>query len=106
MGRDFGRSAEFAFALSIPGGIAIAALFALGYLDGAAAIVGAAAMLALSVPMAIASVFSLARARAAIDRLGPDAAADEAAAPGYQNYRLNLAARTIWPAVLRLRRSW
>jgi len=92
MGRDFGRSAEFAFALSIPGGIAIAALFALGYLDGVAAIVAAAAMLALSVLMAIASVLSLARTRAAIDRLGPAAAPDEAAALGHQSYRLNSAA--------------
>ncbi len=106
MGRDFGRSAEFALALSMPGGIAIAALFALGYLDGMAAIVAGTAMLALSVLMAIASVLSLARARAAIDKLGPDAAPGEAAAPGYRRYRLNLAARTIWPAVLRLRRSW
>jgi two-component system phosphate regulon sensor histidine kinase PhoR len=106
MERDFGRSAEFAVALSIPGGIAIAALFALGYLDGMAAIVAAAAMLALAALMAIPLVLSLAGARAAIDRLGPDAAPDEAAAPGYRSYRLNLAARTIWPAVLRLRRSW
>jgi len=106
MERDFGRTAEFALALSVPGGIAIAALFALDDLDGGAAIVAAAAMLTLSVLMAIASVLSLARARAAIDRLGPDAAPDEAAAPGYRIHRLSLAARAIWPAVLRLRRSW
>jgi two-component system phosphate regulon sensor histidine kinase PhoR len=106
MGRDFGRSAEFALALTIPGGIAIAVLFALGHLDGVAAIVAVAAMLALSVLIAIASVLSLVGARAAIDRLGPDAAPGEAAALGYRSYRLNLAARTIWPAVLRLRRSW
>jgi two-component system phosphate regulon sensor histidine kinase PhoR len=106
MGRDFGRSAGLALALSTPGGIAIAGLFALGFLDGAAAIIAAAAMLALAALMAIPLVLSLARARAAIDRLGPDAAPDEAAPPGYRNRRLSLAARVIWPAVLRLRRSW
>ncbi len=106
MGRDFGRSAGLALALSTPGGIAIAGLFALGFLDGAAAIIAAAAMLALAALMAIPLVLSLARARAAIDRLGPDAAPGEAVAPGYRNRRLSLAARVIWPAVLRLRRSW
>ena len=105
MGRDFGQSARLALALSAPGGIAIAALFALGCLDGTAAIAAAAAMLALSALMAILLVASLAEARAAIDRLGPDAAPGEAA-PGYRNRRLSLAARVIWPAVLRLRRSW
>jgi two-component system phosphate regulon sensor histidine kinase PhoR len=95
-----------ALALSTPGGIAIAALFALGYLDGMAAIVAVTAMLALSALMAIASVLALAGARAAIDGLGPDAAPDKAAAPGYRSHRLSLAARAIWPAVLRLRRSW
>ena len=103
MGRDFGRSTGLALALSTPGGIAIAALFALGFLDGTAAIVAAAAMLALSALMAIPLVLSLAGARAAIDRLGPDAAPGEVAAPGYRTHRLSLAARVIWPAVLRLR---
>ncbi len=106
MGRDFGRSAGLALALSTPGGIAIAVLFALGFLDGTAAIVAAAAMLALAALMAIPLVLSLAGARAAIDRLGPDAAPGGAAAPGYRNHRLSLAVRVIWPAVLRLRRSW
>jgi two-component system phosphate regulon sensor histidine kinase PhoR len=105
MERDFGRSVGFALALSTPGGIAIAALFALGFLDGKATLVAVAAMLSLSAVMAIASVLSLAGTRAAIDRLGPDAP-DRAAAPGYRGHRFSLAARAIWPAVLRLRRSW
>src|SRR6266849_727023 len=106
MERDFGRSVGFALALSTPGGIAIAALFALGFLDGKAALVAVAAMLSLSAVMAIASVLSLAGTRAAIDRLGPNAAPDEAAAPDYRSHRLSLAARAIWPPVLRLRRAW
>src|SRR6266849_1558979 len=106
MERDFGRSVGFALALSTPGGIAIAALFALGFLDGKAALVAVAAMLSLSAVMAIASVLSLAGTRAAIDRLGPHAASDEAAAPDYRSHRLSLAARAIWPTVLRLRRAW
>src|SRR6266849_6577992 len=106
MERDFGRSIGFALALSTPGGIAIAALFALGFLDGKAALVAVAAMLSLSAVMAIASVLSLAGTRAAIDRLGPNAASDEAAAPDYRSHRLSLAARAIWPTVLRLRRAW
>src|SRR5712692_1146443 len=106
MERDFGRSIGFALALSTPGGIAIAALFALGFLDGKAALVAVAAMLSLSAVMAIASVLSLAGTRAAIDRLGPNAAPDEAAAPDYRSHRLSLAARAIWPPVLRLRRAW
>ncbi|MFI4947647.1 MAG: ATP-binding protein [Alphaproteobacteria bacterium] len=106
MGRNLGRSAVFALALSMPGGIASAALFAFGGLDGVTAIVGAAAMLALSALMTIALVASLGGARAAIDRLGPDAPPSEAAAPGDRRHRLSLAARVIWPAVLRLRRSW
>ena len=106
MGRNFGRSAGFVLALSTPGGIAIAALFALGFLDGPAAIVAVTAMLALAALMAIALGLSFTGARAAIDRLGPDAAPSEAGAPGFQNRRLSPAARVIWPAVLRLRRSW
>jgi two-component system phosphate regulon sensor histidine kinase PhoR len=106
MGREFGRSAGFALALSTPGGIAIAALFALGLVDGTAAIVAAAAMLALAALMAVVLVVSLAGVRAAIDRLGPDATPGEVAAPGYRPHRLSLTARVIWPAVLRLRRSW
>jgi two-component system, OmpR family, phosphate regulon sensor histidine kinase PhoR len=105
MERDFGRSVGFAFALSTPGGIAIAALFALGFLDRTTAILAATAMLALSALMAIASALSLAGTRAAIDGLGPDAAGGPGA-PGYRSPRSSLAARAIWPAVLRLRRSW
>jgi two-component system, OmpR family, phosphate regulon sensor histidine kinase PhoR len=100
MERDFGRSAGVALALSTPGGIAVAALFALGFLDRTTAIVAAAALLALSGLMATAWVLSLAGTRAAIDRLGPDAP------PGARSPRLSMAARAIWPAVLRLRRSW
>src|SRR5579863_3023576 len=106
MERDFGRGAAFVLALSTPGGIAIAALFALGLLDGTAAIVAATGMLALSTLMAIALGFSLAGAHAAIDRLGPDAVPDEAAARSYRSHRLSPATRAIWPAVLRLRRAW
>src|SRR6266702_5776320 len=81
MERDFGRSVGLALALSTPGGIAIAALFVLGFLDRTTAIVAAVAMLALSTLMAIALVLSLAGTRAAIDRLGPDAP-DGPVAPG------------------------
>jgi len=105
MERDFGRSVGFALALSTPGGIAIAGLFALGFLDRTTAIVAAVAMLALSALMAIALVLSLAGTRTAIDRLGPDAP-DRPVAAGYRRPPLSLAARAIWPAVLRLRRSW
>src|SRR6266478_2390370 len=105
MERDFGRSVGFALALSTPGGIAIAALFVLGFLDPTTAIAAVAAMLTLSVLMAIAIVLSLAGTRNEIDRLGPDAAKRPAAA-GYRRPPLSLAARVIWPAVLRLRRSW
>ena len=105
MERDFGRSVGLALALSTPGGIAIAGLFALGFLDRTTAIVAAVAMLALSALMAIALVLSLAGTRNAIDRLGPDAP-DRLAAPGYRRPPLSLSARAIWPAVLRLRRSW
>src|SRR5260370_19559325 len=73
MERDFGRSAGFALALSTPGGIAIAGLFALGFLDRTTAIVAAVAMLALSALMGIALVLSLAGTRNAIDRLSPHA---------------------------------
>src|SRR6266702_4021704 len=106
MERDFGRSLGFALALSTPGGIAIAVLFALGFLDRMAAIVSEAGLLALSSVMAFAWALSLAGTRAAIDRLGPNAAPHETAARGYRSPRLGLAARAIWPAVLRLRRLW
>jgi len=103
---DFGRSAGLALALSTPGGIAIAALFALGFLDGMAAIVAVAVMLAAAILMAAASGLRLAGARAAIDRLGPSAAPDEAATPGYRGPGSILTARAVWPAVLRLARAW
>jgi two-component system, OmpR family, phosphate regulon sensor histidine kinase PhoR len=106
MERDFGRSAGLALVLSIPGGIAIAAMFALGLLDGSAAIIGVAALLAAAALMAITSVLALAGARAAIDRLGPDAAPVDVAGPGYRSPGLILTARAIWPAVLRLGRAW
>ena len=106
MGRDFDRSVGFALALSTPGGIAIAALFALGFLDRTVAIVAGAAILASATLMAVASAFAIAGARAAIDRLSPDAVPDEPAAPGYRSPGLSLTARAIWPAVLRLRRAW
>jgi len=106
MGRNFGRSVGLALLLSTPGGIAIAALFALGLIDGMAALVAIAALLGLAALLAIPVVLSLARARAAIEGLGPDATPGEAAAAGYRARRLSLAARAIWPAVLRLRRSW
>src|SRR5205823_3996309 len=80
MGRDFDRSVGFALALSTPGGIAIAALFAFGFLDRTVAIVAGAAILASATLMAVASAFALAGARAAIDRLSPDAAPHEPAA--------------------------
>jgi len=106
MERDFRRSVGLALALSTPGGLAIAALFALGFLDGTAAIVAAAAMLAGAALIATASALALAGARAAIDRLGPHAAPDEAATPGYRGPGVSLTARAIWPAVLRLGRAW
>ena len=106
MDRDFGRSAGFALALSIPGGMALATLFALGLLDGGSAIVAAAGMLALATLMAIAFTLSLAGARAAIDRLGPDAAPGDPGTPGHPSHWLSPAARATWPAVLRLRRAW
>jgi two-component system phosphate regulon sensor histidine kinase PhoR len=106
MERDFGRGALFALVLSTPGGLAIAALFALGRLDATAGVVAATGVLALSTLMAIASAFSLAGARADIDRLGPDAAPGEAVAQDYRSRRLSPATRAIWPAVLRLRRAW
>src|SRR5207245_10908021 len=52
---------------------------------------------------AVAWVLWLAGRRAAVDGRGPDAARDASVAPGP---RLSLTARAIWPAVLRLRRSW
>jgi two-component system, OmpR family, phosphate regulon sensor histidine kinase PhoR len=108
--RGIGRSVGLALALATPGGIVVAALFGLGFFDATAAIVAAAALLALSVLLAIPLLLSLAGARAAIDRLGPDAA--PGATPGAitprsgRHRRLSLAARAVWPAVLRLRRSW
>jgi two-component system, OmpR family, phosphate regulon sensor histidine kinase PhoR len=106
MERDFGRSAALALALSTPGGIAITTLFALGFLDGTAATIAAAAMLAAAALIAIASALALPGARAAIDRLGPNAAPDDAATQGYRRPRFILSAGTTWPAVLRLGRAW
>jgi two-component system phosphate regulon sensor histidine kinase PhoR len=106
MGRAFGRSVGFALALSTPGGVTVAVLFALGILDGTAAIVALVAILALSALMAGTLAVSLTGMRVAIDRLGPDAATAEVAVPRYRPRRLSLVARVIWPAVLRLRRSW
>src|SRR5579863_5184830 len=98
MGKNLGRSAGFALALAMPGGTFIAALFAFGVIDGATAILAALAVLGLATLMTIALLVSLGAARAAIDRLLPDAAAGEAAAPGDRRHRLSLAARVIWPA--------
>ena len=100
MWRAVGRTTGLALALSAPGGVVLAALFALGLLDGMVAIAAAAAMLPASAVLAIPLVLSLTGAHQAIEGLGPQAA------PGYRSRRLSLAARTIWPAVLRLRRSW
>ena len=58
-------------------------------------------LVALAALLAIPLALSLARARTAIARLGPDEAA-----PFERERRLSLAARLIWPAVLRLRRAW
>jgi two-component system phosphate regulon sensor histidine kinase PhoR len=106
MGRDFSRGAGLTFALATPGGITIAALFALGFVGGSTAIAALAAMLALSSLLAIPSVLSLARARAAIDGFGPGATPAEATPASFRPRRLSLAARVLWPAVHRLRRSW
>src|SRR5437763_798352 len=45
MGREFGRGAGLALVLAMPGGIALAALYALGLLDGAVALAAADAVL-------------------------------------------------------------
>jgi two-component system, OmpR family, phosphate regulon sensor histidine kinase PhoR len=100
MWRAIGRTGGLALALSTPGAAALAALFGLGLLDGAVALAAAAAMLAASALLAIPLVLSLAGAHEAIEALGPEAAS------GNRSRRLGLAARAIWPAVLRLRRSW
>jgi len=43
MGREFGRSAGLVLALAMPGGIALAALYALGLLESRAVLVALAA---------------------------------------------------------------
>lgn len=101
MERAIGRSAGLALALATPGGIVVAALFGIGFFDATVALVAAAALAALSVLLAIPLLLSLAGARAAIDGLGPGAAPQSD-----RQRRLSLAARAVWPAVLRLRRSW
>ena len=64
MGR---RPALFvALALSMPGGVAIAGLFGLGFLDRTVAFAAAAAMLGLAALLAVASAVGLAGTRAAI----------------------------------------
>jgi two-component system, OmpR family, phosphate regulon sensor histidine kinase PhoR len=102
MSRGLGPTGGLILALWLPGGIVILALHALGLLDRAAAIAAAVALLAPAVLLAIPLVLSLIGARAAIDGLGPGPA--PAGSP--DGRRLSLAARAIWPAVMRLRRAW
>jgi len=73
MGHEFG-GVGFALALAAPGGVALAVLYAFGRLDGASALAAAAATAGLAVLLAIPLIVSLARAQAAIARLGPEAA--------------------------------
>lgn len=100
-----GRNALLVLALAAPGIIVIAALFGFGAIGGTAATLAAAALLAVAAPLAIPLVFSLAGARAAIEGLGPDAAV-AGAPPTSASLRLSLAGQAIWPAVVRLQRSW
>ena len=96
------RVAGLTVALWLPGGSVVAALYGIGVLDATAATVAGAAILALVPVLAAPLWLSLAAARAAIDHLGPSAAASAAPPPA----RLSLAARTLWPALMRLRRTW
>src|SRR5436309_8147587 len=101
MGREFGRSAGLVLALAMPGGIALAALYALGLLESRAALGALAATVGLAALLAIPFSLSVARARASLAGLGPDAAA-----PLDRELPRGLVARMIWPAALRLRRAW
>src|SRR5262245_19437797 len=101
MGREYGRSLGLALALGTPGAAILAGLFAVGSLDAAAALTALAVLVAPVALLAVPLALSLARARVAIERLGP-----EETAPFDRERRLSLAARLIWPAVLRLRRAW
>jgi two-component system phosphate regulon sensor histidine kinase PhoR len=101
MGREFGRSAGLVLALAMPGGIALAALYALGLLESRAVLVALAATVGLAVLLAIPFSLSVARARSSLAGLGPDAAA-----PLDRELPRGVVARMIWPAALRLRRAW
>ncbi len=103
LSREFARAAALTAALFSPGGIVVAVLYGAGFLDGDVAFVAAVAILALAALIAIPGVVSLGAARSAIERLGPDAARPERAP---RNIPLSLAARAIWPPLMRLRRSW
>jgi two-component system phosphate regulon sensor histidine kinase PhoR len=106
MERDFARTVGLTLALSTPGGVAIAALFALRLVDGPSAMIAAMVMSAIAALIAIGSTLALAEARSAIDRLSPDAAPDGGATQGHRGPGVSPAARAIWPAVLRLGRAW
>ncbi len=100
MGRDFGWGTGLALVLSAPGGIAVAALWGVGLVDAAAAVAAGVGVAALAVAIAAAAMVSLARTLTAIEQLGP------AAASAQLPDRRALAARALWPALLRLRRAW
>jgi two-component system phosphate regulon sensor histidine kinase PhoR len=99
----FGRAVGLVLALSAPGGIVLAALWGFGLIAAGTAMIAGAALVALTAAAAIALALSLAGARRAIARLGPQST-PEAGAP--RRVRWNMAAGALWPAALRLDRAW
>ena len=101
MPEGLSRTAGLALGLALPGLLVVAALFGFALIDATAAILAGVAVLVVATLTAVPFALSFAAAAEAIARLGPDEP------DGFpRERRLSLAARAIWPSVLRLRRGW
>ena len=103
---SIGRTAGFALTFAVPGWIVIAGLLGIGLVSGGTALAAAIAVLVLTFLAALPLALALGAMVRAIETLGPDAASPVESRWGRALRRLSPAARTLWPALLRLRRAW
>ena len=105
MGRALRTMPALALMQAVSGLLVVIGLRAFGVIDGAAAILAAAGVLALAVLLAVPPALSLAALIAAIERLEPEAGIASAPPVAWSGRLLPIASR-IWLAALRVRRAW
>jgi two-component system, OmpR family, phosphate regulon sensor histidine kinase PhoR len=100
------RVAGFAVAFALPGWLVLAGLGTFGLFSIEAAIAAGLAVLAVSVVVALPFATGLGRALSAIETLGKEAAPAVESRSTRTLFRLDPAARALWPALSRLGRAW